>query len=116
MPARMGSFLTGVVHRQLEMVSRALLRFESSFFVWELLHQTGAKYSATEKTSAWVGMCRENDNLGPPPYFQEEKKRASTWPPLQVAPSSETDVFIPLPATSTSETACVLIRTDGLVH
>ena len=58
MPARMGSFLTGVVHRQLEMVSRALLRVESSFFVWELLHQTGAQYSATEKTSAWVGMCR----------------------------------------------------------
>ena len=33
------------------------------------------------------------------------KKTASTWPPLQVALRSETDVFNLLPATSTSETA-----------
>ena len=45
-----------------------------------------------------------------------EKKTASTWPPLQVALWSETDVFTLLPATSTSETARVLIRTDGLIR
>ena len=45
--------------------------------------------------------------------FPGEKKTASTWPPLQVALQSETDVFTLLPATSTSETARVLIRTDA---
>ena len=38
------------------------------------------------------------------------------WPPLQVALRSETDVLTLLPATSTSETAHVLIRTDGLIR
>ena len=41
------------------------------------------------------------------------KKTASTWPPLQVALRSETDVFTLLPETSTSETARILIRTDS---
>ena len=45
-----------------------------------------------------------------------EKKTASTWPPLQVALRSETDVFTLLPATSTSETARALIRMDGLIR
>ena len=58
MPARIGSWLTGVAHRQPETVRRALLSIESSFFVWELLHQTGVQYSATEKTSAWVELRR----------------------------------------------------------
>ena len=45
-----------------------------------------------------------------------KKKTTSTWPPLQVSLRSETDVFTPLPATSTSETACIFIRTDGLIR
>ena len=45
-----------------------------------------------------------------------EMKTASTWPPLQVALRRETDVFILLPATSTSETERVLIRMDGLIR
>ena len=48
------------------------------------------------------------------PTILGEKKTASTWPPLQVALRSETDVFTLLPATSTSETACILPgRTDS---
>ena len=52
MPVRMGGWLAGVARRQPETVRRALLSVESSFFVWVLLHQTGAQYSAAEKTSA----------------------------------------------------------------
>ena len=53
-PARMGSWLTGVGRRHPATVRMALLRTVSSCFVWELLHQTGAQYSAAELTSAWV--------------------------------------------------------------
>ena len=56
MPVRMGSWLAGVARRQPETVRKALLSVESSFFVWVLLQQTGAQYSAAEKTSAWVEM------------------------------------------------------------
>ena len=59
------------------------------------------------------GLPRIIHNCGP---VVGEKKTASTWPPLQVALRSETDVFTLLPATSTSETARVLIRTDGLIR
>ena len=52
MPARIGSWLTGVARKQPETVRRALLNVESSFLVWKLLHQIGAQYSAAEKTSA----------------------------------------------------------------
>ena len=47
-PERMGSWLTGVGRRQPETVSMALLSAVSSPFVCELLHQTGAQYSAAE--------------------------------------------------------------------
>ena len=43
-PERMGSWLTGVGRRQPETVRMALL----SPFVCELLHQTGAQYSAAD--------------------------------------------------------------------
>ena len=39
-----------------------------------------------------------------------ERKTASTWPPLQVALRSETDVFTLLPATSMLETPKVTKR------
>ena len=41
-----------------ETVRKAVLSIMSSFLVWELLHQTGEQYSAAEKTSAWVKVCR----------------------------------------------------------
>ena len=47
-PARMGSWLTGVGRRHPATVRMALLRTVFSCFVWELLHQTGAQYSAAE--------------------------------------------------------------------
>ena len=37
---------------------KAVLSVVSSFLVWELLHQTGEQYSVTEKTCAWVEVCR----------------------------------------------------------
>ena len=58
MPARIGSWLTGVACRQPETVHKAVLSIMSSFLVWELLHQTGEQYSAAEETSAWVEVCR----------------------------------------------------------
>ena len=57
-PVRMGSWFADVARRQPETVRRTLLSVESSLFVWLLLHQTGAQYSAAEKTSAWVEMRR----------------------------------------------------------
>ena len=58
MPAKIGSWLTGVACRQLETVRKAVLSVMSSSLVWELLHQTGEQYSAAEKTSAGVEVCR----------------------------------------------------------
>ena len=57
MPARIGSWLTGVVRRQLETIRKAVLNVMSSFLVW-LLHQTGEQYLAVEKTNAWVEVRR----------------------------------------------------------
>ena len=53
-PARIGSWFTGVVRRHPEMVIRVLLRAASSFLTWELRHQTGAQHSAAESTRDWV--------------------------------------------------------------
>ena len=57
-PARMNSWLTGVARRQPVMVRKAMFNGTYSFFVWVLLLQTGAQYSAVEKTSAWVPNCK----------------------------------------------------------
>ncbi|XP_061923175.1 uncharacterized protein mlphb [Entelurus aequoreus] len=57
MPARMGSWFTGVPRRHPETVRRALLRATSNFFTWALRHQTGAQYSAAENTRASADMC-----------------------------------------------------------
>ena len=40
------------------MVRKALFSGATSFFVWVLLSQTGAEYSAVEKNSACVDMRR----------------------------------------------------------
>ena len=48
---RSGAQATGDCHK-------AVLSIMSSFLVWELLHQTGDHYSAADKTSAWVEVCR----------------------------------------------------------
>ena len=56
MPERTGRWLTGVARRDPETVRKELVSATSSFFLCGLLHQTGAQYSAAEKTRAWVKM------------------------------------------------------------
>ena len=51
-----GRRLTGVVRRDPETVRMELFSASSSFFVGELLHQTGAQYSAAEKNRVRVEM------------------------------------------------------------
>ena len=58
MQERIGNWFIGVARSVPEIVHMALLRAASSLWVWELQHQTGARYSTAEKTSACVEICR----------------------------------------------------------
>ena len=53
-PARTGKAATGVGFRHPVMIRRALFIATSTLLACGLLHQTGAQYSAAEKTRAWV--------------------------------------------------------------
>ena len=57
MPARISSWGIGIARRQPETVQN-VVEGGVKLFMWALLHQTGAQYSAAEKTNARVKMCK----------------------------------------------------------
>ena len=57
MPARIGRLFAGVGRRHPVTIRKVSLMVGSTRLVWSLRHQTGAQYSAVERTRAKVAVC-----------------------------------------------------------